>query len=148
MILISLSAPVDINPRDLAAAGGKTAQEGSTSPQIERLAQVSIRADVLERCVRFRLRYRRSMQVSVSWAGGDFSGVSRLMVGMGVSLALMGAASAQSTPPKAAVPALYPTRAEAEQASKTHFHCTGAHPMGNQWMPCAQHGPAHHSSHP
>ncbi|MCX5937582.1 MAG: hypothetical protein NTW02_05110, partial [Cyanobium sp. LacPavin_0920_WC12_MAG_62_9] len=23
-----------------------------------------------------------------------------------------------------------------------HFNCTGAHPMGNQWMPCAKHGQA------
>jgi|LauGreDrversion4_2_1035121.scaffolds.fasta_scaffold12677_2 hypothetical protein len=38
-----------------------------------------------------------------------------------------------------AVPALYATRAEAEQAAKQHFHCTGAHRMGNQWMPCNSH---------
>jgi hypothetical protein len=38
------------------------------------------------------------------------------------------------------VPALYPTKAEAEAAAKKHFNCTGAHPMGKQWMPCATHG--------
>ena len=38
------------------------------------------------------------------------------------------------------VPALYPTKAEAETAAKLHFNCTGAHSMGTQWMPCATHG--------
>jgi hypothetical protein len=38
------------------------------------------------------------------------------------------------------VPALYPTKAEAETAAKLHFNCTGAHSMGTQWMPCASHG--------
>ncbi|MEI8251157.1 MAG: DUF3721 domain-containing protein [Synechococcus sp. ELA057] len=37
-----------------------------------------------------------------------------------------------------AVPALYPTKAEAEKAA-SRFNCTGAHPMGDQWMPCASH---------
>jgi len=41
------------------------------------------------------------------------------------------------------VPAMYATKAEAEAAAKKHFNCTGAHQMGNQWMPCATHG---HSS--
>jgi hypothetical protein len=45
-----------------------------------------------------------------------------------------------STPAKRPVPALYPTRAEAEKAARLHFHCTGSHPMGQQWMPCATHG--------
>lgn len=44
------------------------------------------------------------------------------------------------------VPALYATKAEAENAAKL-FHCTGAHPMGDQWMPCARHGEAHGGSH-
>ena len=43
------------------------------------------------------------------------------------------------------MPALYPTQAEAEKAAKLHFNCTGAHKMGNQWMPCAKHGDAHGS---
>jgi hypothetical protein len=51
-----------------------------------------------------------------------------------------------------AVPALYATQAEAEEAARRHFNCSGAHRMGNQWMPCASHGtppsPAHHGSHP
>jgi hypothetical protein len=38
------------------------------------------------------------------------------------------------------VPAMYATKAEAEAAAKKHFNCTGAHQMGNQWMPCATHG--------
>ena len=56
---------------------------------------------------------------------------------------LLGLASAWLLPAAAlanhnGVPAMYATKAEAEQAAKT-FHCTGAHPMGNQWMPCSQH---------
>lgn len=43
-----------------------------------------------------------------------------------------------------AVPALYATQAEAEQAAKKHFHCTGAHRMGNQWMPCSSHSQPKH----
>jgi hypothetical protein len=39
-----------------------------------------------------------------------------------------------------ATPAMYATKAEAEAAAKKHFNCTGAHQMGNQWMPCASHG--------
>ena len=38
------------------------------------------------------------------------------------------------------VPAMYATKAEAEAAAKQHFKCTGAHQMGNQWMPCTTHG--------
>ena len=37
-----------------------------------------------------------------------------------------------------AVPALYATKAEAEKAAPK-FHCTGAHQMGDKWMPCAKH---------
>ena len=35
-------------------------------------------------------------------------------------------------------PALFETKAEAEKAAK-NFNCTGAHKMGNQWMPCESH---------
>jgi len=38
-----------------------------------------------------------------------------------------------------AVPAMYATKAEAEKAA-TKFNCTGAHQMGDQWMPCTKHG--------
>jgi hypothetical protein len=62
-------------------------------------------------------------------------------------LGILGLASAQLVTGAAeantgAVPALYATKAEAEAAAKQHFNCTGAHPMGKQWMPCAQHGQA------
>ena len=30
------------------------------------------------------------------------------------------------------------TESAAEKAAK-HFHCTGAHQMGDKWMPCATH---------
>ena len=46
----------------------------------------------------------------------------------------------------AGVPAVYATKAEAEEAARKHFHCTGAHPMGQQWMPCQKHGQASSSS--
>jgi hypothetical protein len=59
--------------------------------------------------------------------------------GMGALAALVLLAPlAQANP--AAVPALYATKAEAEAAAKQHFNCTGAHPMGKQWMPCASDG--------
>ena len=35
-------------------------------------------------------------------------------------------------------PALFETKAEAEKAAKD-FNCTGAHKMGNKWMPCKNH---------
>ena len=37
------------------------------------------------------------------------------------------------------VPALFETRKEAKKAAKS-FNCTGAHKMGNKWMPWATHG--------
>jgi hypothetical protein len=58
---------------------------------------------------------------------------------IGVLAALMLLAPLVQANP-AAVPALYATKAEAEAAAKQHFNCTGAHPMGKQWMPCASHG--------
>ena len=39
---------------------------------------------------------------------------------------------------KAATPALYETRSEAEKAAKA-FNCSGAHKMGEMWMPCNKH---------
>ena len=35
-------------------------------------------------------------------------------------------------------PALFETRNEAEKAAKS-FNCTGAHKMGDKWMPCKSH---------
>jgi Protein of unknown function len=35
-------------------------------------------------------------------------------------------------------PGLYATKAEAEAAAK-RLNCTGAHAMGDQWMPCSTH---------
>ena len=36
------------------------------------------------------------------------------------------------------MPALFDSRVEAEKAAKS-FNCTGAHKMGEKWMPCATH---------
>ena len=41
---------------------------------------------------------------------------------------------------------MYATQAEAEKAAPK-FNCTGAHPMGDQWMPCAKHGDAKTHAH-
>jgi hypothetical protein len=51
-------------------------------------------------------------------------------------------ASAQKGGNGNAIPATYATKAEAERAAK-QFHCTGAHQMGERWMPCNTHGDAH-----
>ena len=59
-------------------------------------------------------------------------------MGLAVLPLLAGGALANTT----AVPAVYATKAEAETAARKHFNCTGAHPMGHQWMPCAKHGQA------
>lgn len=53
------------------------------------------------------------------------------------SLCMLGVDALANTP---SVPAIYASQAEAEKAARQHFNCTGAHKMGNQWMPCAKHG--------
>jgi len=49
---------------------------------------------------------------------------------------LIGGCSTEST--KKQMPALFDTKEEAEQAA-SKFDCTGAHPMGDKWMPCDSH---------
>jgi len=39
---------------------------------------------------------------------------------------------------KNGTPALFETKIEAEKAAK-NFNCTGAHKMGDKWMPCKSH---------
>ena len=39
---------------------------------------------------------------------------------------------------KSGAQALFSTKAEAEKAAKD-FNCTGAHRMGDKWMPCKSH---------
>ena len=63
-----------------------------------------------------------------------------LLAAIGANLLLAAAAVAAPAQGGGGVPALYATQAEAEQAARTHFNCTGAHRMGNQWMACAKHG--------
>ena len=46
-------------------------------------------------------------------------------------------ACAQHSQP-GSTPELYATKAEAEAAAK-QFNCTGAHAMGDKWMPCDHH---------
>ncbi len=57
-----------------------------------------------------------------------------------ISLAASSVVGAAAQANTGGVPALYATKAEAEAAAKQHFNCTGAHQMGNQWMPCTTHG--------
>lgn len=68
-------------------------------------------------------------------------GVRRLprlfgLIAIASGIQLLGVAQANT----GGVPAMYATKAEAEAAAKKHFNCTGAHQMGNQWMPCATYG--------
>jgi len=71
--------------------------------------------------------------------------VVRLTALIGANLLLSAAGHAAPAAGSGGVPALYPTQAEAEKAARLHFSCNGAHQMGNQWMPCANHGGAHGS---
>lgn len=66
------------------------------------------------------------------------------LIAVAAAAAPLLAAPAEASP--AGVPAVYATKAEAEEAAKAHFNCTGAHPMGQQWMPCQKHGQASSSS--
>ena len=54
---------------------------------------------------------------------------------MSLSLSLMGC-STNSEPSNTR--ALFDTREEAAKAAKD-FNCTGAHQMGDKWMPCTSH---------
>tara|TARA_Y100001968_G_scaffold55934_2_gene47115 strand:- start:1771 stop:1992 length:222 start_codon:yes stop_codon:yes gene_type:complete len=47
---------------------------------------------------------------------------------------------------KSGTPALFNTKAEAEKAAN-QFNCTGAHKMGDKWMPCKKHGSHKHHQH-
>ena len=41
---------------------------------------------------------------------------------------------------------MFATKAEAEKAA-AKLNCTGAHQMGDKWMPCAKHGDAKSHAH-
>jgi hypothetical protein len=72
---------------------------------------------------------------------------ARAAAAIGANLLFCAAGLAAPAAGSGGVPAMYASRAEAEKAAKLHFHCTGAHKMGDQWMPCAQHGRAQGSAH-
>ncbi len=57
----------------------------------------------------------------------------------GLLAAFGGTPALAQQPGHGAQQALFATKAEAEAAAK-NFNCTGAHKMGNRWMPCATHG--------
>ena len=46
--------------------------------------------------------------------------------------------SCSTTSESIRTPALFKTRAEAEKVAKD-FNCSGAHQMGDKWMPCKSH---------
>ena len=58
----------------------------------------------------------------------------------GVTLSVDPASPSRSrtSPTSRGIKAMYATRAEAEAAAP-QFGCQGAHPMGQQWMPCSAH---------
>ena len=72
---------------------------------------------------------------------------AQVAAAIGAQLLFSAAGLAAPAAGSGGVPAMYATQAEAEKAAKQHFKCTGAHKMGEQWMPCAQHGGAQGSSH-
>ena len=51
--------------------------------------------------------------------------------------------SEQPTSTAQGMKSIFSTQAEAEAAAPG-FNCSGAHKMGNQWMPCSSHGPSAH----
>jgi len=65
-------------------------------------------------------------------------GFSLLASVAGLMVALGSASASAQQAGHGAQKAMFATKAEAEAAAKT-FHCTGAHKMGDQWMPCANH---------
>ena len=70
-----------------------------------------------------------------------------LTVAIVAAQAAAGAAAAKPSAGNTGVPALYARRAEAEKGAKLHCRCTVAHKMGNQWMPCTQHGAGQEAPH-
>ena len=52
-----------------------------------------------------------------------------------ISFSLMGCSGNSKTK---GTPALFETKTEADKAAKD-FNCTGAHKMGDKWMPCKSH---------
>lgn len=71
--------------------------------------------------------------------------MKRLLLLALASACLPSVACAQ-TAHSGAVPAMYATKAEAEKAAPK-FNCTGAHQMGDKWMPCDKHGDAKTHAH-
>ena len=54
---------------------------------------------------------------------------------MTISFSIMGCSTNSES---SSTRALFETREEAAKAAK-NFNCTGAHKMGNKWMPCKSH---------
>lgn len=71
--------------------------------------------------------------------------MKRLLLSALAFACLPSVASAQHSN-QGAMPALFSTKAEAEKAA-SKFHCTGAHQMGDKWMPCSKHDDAKTNAH-
>ena len=54
---------------------------------------------------------------------------------LSISFSLIGCSDNSQTK---GTPSLFETKIEAEKAAKD-FNCTGAHKMGDKWMPCKSH---------
>ena len=54
---------------------------------------------------------------------------------LSISFSLIGCSDNSQTQ---GTPSLFETKREAEKAAKD-FNCTGAHKMGDKWMPCKSH---------
>ena len=82
----------------------------------------------------------RSQDISVYWlysAPNIANTMNRLLlIALATTCVPSIACAQQST--QGAVPAMYATKAEAEQAAP-QFNCSGAHQMGDKWMPCVNH---------
>lgn len=88
-------------------------------------------------CVYAELRHQNSQAM----AEFSYTFACRMKFALVAGIVAVGFGSLAPARARAAdhpAPALYPTKAAAEEAAKT-YHCTGAHPMGDQWMPCASH---------
>ena len=62
--------------------------------------------------------------------------IPRFLFSVSIPILLMGCSTGVS--PKNSTPALFDTKLEAERAAE-NFNCSGAHQMGDKWMPCKKH---------
>ncbi len=78
-----------------------------------------------------------SLKLDVLGESGQMNNINHFFTTIFISttVSLMGCSGESQTN---GTPALFETKLEAEKAAK-NFNCTGAHKMGNKWMPCKSH---------